>query len=129
MNPGAGVARLSRGFPVSLPTTLSDLVEKLCVEQFCDTYAEREAVDPSLKQRLKTLVLSKASLLSIVDQLRQIKNEGIEQAAVHNALEDLRKDSQTESQEDRILEVLDFVTGYCSPANRVWGREPPEQIE
>ena len=75
----------------------------------------------SLKQRMKTLIASDVPLLSIVEELRQMKNEGFEQEVVENVLEDLRKESETESEEDRILEVLDFVTGFCSPDHQIWG--------
>jgi uncharacterized protein (UPF0335 family) len=75
----------------------------------------------SLKQRIKTLIASEADLPSIVEELRQMKIEGFEQDVVRSVLEDLRTESQTESEEDRILEVLDFVTGFCAPDYQIWG--------
>jgi hypothetical protein len=79
-------------------------------------------MDESLKQRLKKLVSSETPLLSVVDELRQMKNEGFAQDAVQTALEGLRNESETEVEEDRILEVLDFVTGFCPPERGVWER-------
>lgn len=77
-------------------------------------------MDESLKPRIKSLISSDASLFSILEELRRMKSEGFEQEVVRKALEDLRRESKSESEEDRILEVLDFVTGFCSPESRVW---------
>lgn len=73
-----------------------------------------------LRRRLKQMIATENQLLSVIDSLRQIKNEGFEQEAVRGALVDLRKDVETELEEDRILEVLDFVTGFCLPERRIW---------
>lgn len=73
-----------------------------------------------LKQRLKKLISSDTALLSAVEELRQLRKEGFEQEVVRNALEDFRKESMSELEEDRILEVLDFVTGFCPPERKVW---------
>lgn len=74
----------------------------------------------SLKQRLKILISSDASLLFIVEELRQMKNEGFQQEVVRKTVEDLYKESMNELEEDRILEVLDLITGFCSPDKKVW---------
>ncbi len=78
-------------------------------------------MDERLKQHLRKLTSTNTPLLFAVEELRQMKNEGFEQEVVRNALEGLRKESRTELEEDRILEVLDFVTGFCPPERRIWG--------
>ncbi|MGF1583598.1 MAG: hypothetical protein ACFCD0_30135 [Gemmataceae bacterium] len=77
-------------------------------------------MDTSLNQRLKNLTSSDTTLLSVLEELRHMKDEGFEQEVVRSTLEDIRKESLTESEEDRILEVLDFVTGFCPPEKQVW---------
>lgn len=74
----------------------------------------------SLKQRIKILISSDASLLSIVEELRKMQNDGFKQDVVRKILEDIRKESKNDLEEDRILEVLDFVTGFCPPQYKVW---------
>ena len=73
-----------------------------------------------LRIRLENLISSDTSLPSIAEELRQMKNEGFQQEVVRKTLEELRKEYKNESDEDRILEILDLVTGFCSPEKRVW---------
>lgn len=77
-------------------------------------------MDAILRQRLKRLISPEIALSLVVDELRQMKNDGFEQEVVRTALEDLRITCNTELEEDRILEVLDFVTGFCPPEMKVW---------
>lgn len=78
-------------------------------------------MDAILRQRRTRLISPEIGLPLVVDELRQLKNDGFEQEIVRTALEELRKTCDTELEEDRILEVLDFVTGYCPPEMKVWG--------
>lgn len=77
-------------------------------------------MDKELKGRLKALISTELALVSAVQELQKIKGAGFEQEAVRNTLEDLRSESKSEAEEYRILDLLDFVTGFCSPPLRIW---------
>ena len=54
------------------------------------------------------------SLLEIKDHLINLQNENVSQDELYSFLEELRSDAKTESEEDRILEIMDLVCGWCS---------------
>ena len=54
------------------------------------------------------------SLLGIKDHLINLQNENVSQDELYSLLEELRSDAKTESEEDRILEIMDLVCGWCS---------------
>ena len=56
------------------------------------------------------------SLLEIKEYLINLQNENVSQDELYSLLEELRSDAKTESEEDRILEIMDLVCGWCS-----WG--------
>jgi hypothetical protein len=47
-----------------------------------------------------------------------MKAQGVQQADVKHALDSLRTNAERE--EDRILEILDLVSGFCAPRLRIW---------
>jgi hypothetical protein len=49
-----------------------------------------------------------------------MKAQGVQQADVKHALESLRTNAEREEDEDRILEILDLVNGFCAPRLRIW---------
>ena len=52
--------------------------------------------------------------------LGKYKNRGIQAGEVNLLLEELRRNAGDEATEDRIAEVMDIVTEFCSPHMRVW---------
>lgn len=54
------------------------------------------------------------SLLEIKEYLINLQNKNVSQDELYSFLEDLRSDVKTESEEDRILEIMDLVCGWCS---------------
>ena len=54
------------------------------------------------------------SLLEIKGYLINLQNENVSQDELYSLLEELRSDAKTESEEDRILEIMDLVCGWCS---------------
>ena len=54
------------------------------------------------------------SLLGIKERLINLQNENVSQDELYSFLEELRSDAKTESEEDRILEIMDLVCGWCS---------------
>jgi hypothetical protein len=61
----------------------------------------------------------RAPLEDYVRILREYKAEGLTQEAALATLEGLRAGLSDED-EDRILEVMDFASGFCAPRFRVW---------
>ena len=54
------------------------------------------------------------SLLEIKEYLINLQNENVSQDELYSLLEELRSDAKTENEEDRILEIMDLVCGWCS---------------
>ena len=54
------------------------------------------------------------SLLEIKEYLINLQNENVSQDELYSFLEELRSDAKTEIEEDRILEIMDLVCGWCS---------------
>ena len=54
------------------------------------------------------------SLLEIKEYLINLQNKNVSQDELYSFLEELRSDVKTESEEDRILEIMDLVCGWCS---------------
>jgi hypothetical protein len=69
---------------------------------------------------LEKAIQDNRSLEDIVSLLRRYKAKGITQSDAYAALENMREKAADEASEDRILEVADFVAGFCSPHMKVW---------
>lgn len=54
------------------------------------------------------------SLLEIKEHLVNLQNENVSQDELYSFLEELRSDAKTEIEEDRILEIMYLVCGWCS---------------
>jgi hypothetical protein len=72
------------------------------------------------RQELETAIRSDMPLGEIVALLRRYREQGIPQEEVYSALEALHQSTSDEALDDRILEVADFVAGFCSPHMRIW---------
>ena len=68
---------------------------------------------------VREALLRHASLDEFVETLRVHRDLGVTQEAAYRALEALRS-SATEEDEDRILEWMDVVAGFCQTSRRVW---------
>jgi hypothetical protein len=73
-----------------------------------------------LQRELEEAIKSGIPLEEIMAMLRRYKKKGVTQPEVYSALEALRALAPDEATEDRILEVSDFVAGFCSPHMKVW---------
>ena len=71
-----------------------------------------------LKQKLKKIVKDDNSLGLKLEAIRALKESGAEQADVISCLEVLRQEFP--DKDDHILELLDFVSGFCSNHMRIW---------
>ena len=73
-----------------------------------------------LKTKLRTGVENELSLAELLEILREFKREGGSQSEALETLEVLRSQSTDENSEDVLLELMDFVTGFCSPHMSLW---------
>jgi hypothetical protein len=73
-----------------------------------------------LKQELESAIKSDKSLADIVAMLREYKAHGVSQAEIYSFLGVLHRTAPNEAVDDRILEVADFVAGFCSAHMKVW---------
>ena len=72
------------------------------------------------QQKLESAIRSDVPLDEIVGLLRCYKEQGISQSEVYCFLVGLRREAPDEATDDRILEVADFVAGFCSSHMKVW---------
>ena len=66
------------------------------------------------KLLLEIMKNQETSLLEIKEHLINLQNENVSQDELYSFLEELRSDAKTEIEEDRILEIMDLVCGWCS---------------
>jgi hypothetical protein len=74
----------------------------------------------AIKRELESAIRSGVPLGEIVGLLRRYKEQGITQSEVYSFLESMRHETSDEATDDRILEVADFVAGFCAPHMKVW---------
>lgn len=70
--------------------------------------------DYDKKLLLEIIKNQETSLLEIKGYLINLQNENVSQDELYLFLEELRSDAKKESEEDRILEIMDLVCGWCS---------------
>jgi hypothetical protein len=73
-----------------------------------------------LSQELEAAISAELPLRQMVSTLREFRCSGVTRHEVQLALESLRARARDEATEDRILEVLDIVTGFCPRESTVW---------
>ena len=66
------------------------------------------------KLLLEIIKNQETSLLEIKEYIINLQNENVSQDELYSFLEKLRSDAETEIEEDRILEIMDLVCGWCS---------------
>jgi hypothetical protein len=81
---------------------------------------EKTSMNAELQPELKTAIISNKPLDEIVSLLRRYKETGVTQAEVYSFLEEWHRAVPDETTDDRLLEVADFVAGFCAPHMKVW---------
>lgn len=76
--------------------------------------------DDDLRGGLQGAITSHVPLSQIVTTLREYRDRGVSRRDVQTALESLRSATDDEATEDRILEVMDIVSGFCPRETTVW---------
>jgi hypothetical protein len=72
------------------------------------------------QDELEAAIRSDMTLDGIVALLREYKNEGVSREHAYSFLKELRAKTSDVALDDRILEVSDFVAGFCSPHMSIW---------
>lgn len=75
-----------------------------------------ETISPELNE----LITGDQPLRRVASRLREFRDRGLTRIEARQIFEALRGRAADEAQEDRILEVLDIVAGFCSPELTVW---------
>ena len=70
--------------------------------------------DYDKKLLLEIIKNQETSLLEIKEYIINLQNENVSQDELYSFLGKLRSAAKTESEEDRILEIMDLVCGWCS---------------
>jgi hypothetical protein len=73
-----------------------------------------------MERELEAAVHSDMPLGEVVAILRRLKGQGLTQAEAYALLDHMRETAPDEPTDDRILEVADFVAGFCAPHMRIW---------
>ena len=73
-----------------------------------------------IQQELGSQISAGADFIQLHGLLSQYKRRGSTAEEVVHALEQLRSSVTSESDEDRVLELLDVVRGFCSPHLKLW---------
>ena len=74
----------------------------------------------NLKQELQLALMQSLPLHEIVTKLQDFKAEGGAQAEALQLLEEIRKTALKDGQEDKLLEAMDYVVGFCSSDKAIW---------
>jgi hypothetical protein len=81
---------------------------------------EEAAMTRNWQQELESAIHSGIPMEEIVALLRGLKGMGVTQDEVYAMLDTLHATAADTLADDRILEVADFVAGFCSPHMKVW---------
>jgi hypothetical protein len=81
-------------------------------------------MNTELQHELEIAIKSLKPLDEIVTLLRRYKELGITQKEVYSFLETWHQSTPDEVTDDRILEVADFVAGFCAPHMKIWDGAP-----
>jgi len=74
----------------------------------------------NLEGEIKGALKKQASLQMLREIVYQYKQNGGTQQAAYVTLEKIRGEQMAEPDEDRILELMDFVAGFCAHDQRIW---------
>jgi hypothetical protein len=73
-----------------------------------------------LLEELEGVISAQVPLRQIVSTFREYRHQGVTRQEVQSALESLRGRARDEATEDRILEIMDIVSGFCPRETTVW---------
>jgi len=74
----------------------------------------------NLESEIKIALKQQASIQMLREIVCQHKQNGGTHHTVYVTLEKIRTEQKEEPVEDRILELMDFVAGFCAHDQRIW---------
>ncbi len=72
------------------------------------------------ESEIKQALRKQVSLQMLREIVYQYKQHGGPQEKAYGTLEKIRQEYSAEPCEDLILDLMDFVTGFCSKDQRIW---------
>ncbi|MEM7245845.1 MAG: hypothetical protein AAF533_10910 [Acidobacteriota bacterium] len=72
------------------------------------------------EEEVRRALASNAGDEALFGLLKGLHATGASRDVAQAALERVRAELKDEKQEDRVLEMLDVVVGFCSPHQRLW---------
>lgn len=73
-----------------------------------------------VQKEIASHIAAGADFMQLHQLLTHYKQQGLTAQEVEAELEKLRSSIASELDEDRVLELLDVVRGFCSPLLRLW---------
>ena len=74
----------------------------------------------TIEDQIKGALQKPVSIQMLREIVCQYKQRGGTQQAAYAALEKIRNEQTEEPDADRILELMDFVAGFCAQDQRIW---------
>ena len=81
---------------------------------------KKEYKTKKLKTDIHKGLINHFEFFDLIKILKEYKDAGGKQNDAYVVLKSLRGDFKVDSYEDKILELLDVVVGFCSPHIRIW---------
>jgi hypothetical protein len=79
-----------------------------------------DSIEPAFAAAIRAAFARKASPDELYAIVVEHKGRGLTQPAAYTALEQLRREAPDEATEDPIIDLMDYVVGWCSPQARIW---------
>lgn len=76
-------------------------------------------IDEELKHRLDDAIADNSDLFELHKILREFKLHGGKQQDALDTLKSMSVDAP-EDYYDRVLEIMDFASGWCQPRYKIW---------
>ena len=74
----------------------------------------------NLEDQIKRALQKQVPLQMLREIVCQYKQNGGTPQAAYETLEKIRREQMEEPDEDRILELMDFVAGFCAQDQKIW---------
>src|SRR2546425_144868 len=114
-----GLTAKCSGADVSMQAKMNhDIISAPCLSR--DSSILGEAISMNLESKIKGALKKQVSLPMLREIVCQYKQNGGTQQAAYVILEKIRHEQIEEPDEDRILELMDFVAGFCAQDQRIW---------
>lgn len=109
---------------ILLDTDLNVVTREDALRRHLDLLSQKFDVKPSFIEELEEKIRGQQSLEALRELLVKYKENGMPQQVMRQCLMEIHdtknKENRTTEHEDTILELLDFVEGFCSPQFKLY---------